>query len=59
MLKEDKKIQIENLALDRIITKELEKISLDGLYEDPDLALIQPSALRNLTTKLSDLTYIK
>jgi len=42
-------IEIPNLAPQSVPESEVEEVSLRGIYSDPDLVLITPTALRSLT----------
>ncbi|HIP65787.1 MAG TPA: hypothetical protein EYH08_04625 [Pyrodictium sp.] len=48
-------LEIPNLAPRTVPVEELEKVSLGGVYEDPDLVLITPTALKKLQCSLREL----
>jgi len=52
LVKKDLNIEIPNLMVKNVPQQELYEISLEGIYEDEDLILITPTALKNLTQSL-------
>ncbi len=48
-------VEVPNLAPRAVPEEELRLVSLDGVYQDPDLVLITPTALRSLVEGVSRL----